>query len=429
MRKTRETRGQSLHNIGGVIGGVSMEFLDRLLGEPTLDKLARDVTRELNELGAQELRVDLAMREMTFRLHGGEMKLYLGNLLQDLRRSRRALRPVVLKRFLDGMLAPDSAIPASYAEARPRLMPVVRRRDDMGVVALSTLAAMEDPSKRFLPATKPLTGELVIALVCDLPTSMAYVNERELPKWQVTFDQALDDALDNLRGLPEHGGWHQIGQGVWSGEWGDAYDSSRILLPDLIHRVGVHDPVVAVPFRNALMLTSAGNEAGIALMAQAIEQHLEDTQRWLSFQLLRLEDRQWQAHAPLVAVDAWHALNLRNAAAVNESQKELLDALHAKREQDLFVASYQMMARDDLGTLSFSVWAEQVDTLLPRTEFIVFNARGHDAARPLLVPWQPALEVVGDLLEATDYAPERFRAKRFPDEAQFARLKELAIDL
>ena len=406
-----------------------MEFLDRLLGAPTLDKLARDVTRELHELGAQELRVDLAMRELSFRLHGGEMKLYLGNLLHDLRRSRRATRPAVLKRFLDGMLAPDSAIPASYEDVRSRLMPVVRRRDDMGIVALSTLGAMEDPSKRFLPATKPLAGDLVIALVCDQPTSMAYVNERELPKWEVTFDQALDDALHNLRGLPEHGGWQQVGQGVWSGEWGDSYDSSRILLPDLIHRVGVRDPVVAVPFRNALMLTSASNEAGIALMAKVIEDHLGGNQRWLSFQMLRLENTSLEPYAPLVAVDAWHVLNLRNSVAVNESQKELLDALHARREQDLFVASYQLMARDDLGTLSFSVWAEQVDTLLPRTEFIVFNARGRDAARPLLVPWQEAIAVVGDLMEATDHAPERFRVRRFPDEAQFARLKELAIDL
>ena len=84
-----------------------MAFLDRLLGAPTLDKLARDVTRELHELGAQELSVDLALREMTFRLHGGEMKLYLGNVLHDLRRSRRGARPALLKRFLDGMLAPE----------------------------------------------------------------------------------------------------------------------------------------------------------------------------------------------------------------------------------------------------------------------------------------------------------------------------------
>jgi hypothetical protein len=403
-----------------------MEFLDRLLGAPTLDKLARDVTRELNALGAQELRVDLALREMTFRLHGGEMKLYLGNVLQDLRRSRRADRPALLKRFLDGMLAPGNAAPTSYEEARTRLMPVVRKASDMGIVALSTGGAADNPDRRFRPATRPLAGELVVALVCDQPTTMAYIGERELAQWQVTFEQALQDALDNLRGLPEHGGWQQIGQGVWSGEWGDSYDSSRILLPDLIHRVGVSDPVAVVPFRNALMLTGASNEAGIALMARVIEQHADDAQRWLSFQLLRLDNTQWLPHAPLVAVDAWHRLNLRNAAAANESQKELLDALHGRRGLDLAVASSQVMAREDLGTLSFCVWPEDGAALLPRTEFIVFDQRG-DPAGPLLVPWAEATSVVGDLMEPTEHVPERWCVRCFPDEARIMRLKEIAI--
>ena len=408
-----------------------MGFLDRLLGTPTMDKLARDVTRALRERDAQDLRVDLEQGEMNFRLHGGEMKLFLGNLLHDLQRCPRARRPALLQRFLDGVLAPDAAIPATYAEARPRLMPVVRRRGDIGIVALSTLSASDDPTRQFVPATQALVGDLVVALVCDRPTSMAYVNEPELPKWQVTFDQALADALDNLRGLPEHGGWCQVGQGVWSGEWGDAYDSSRILLPDLIHRVGVADPVVAVPFRNALMLTSAGNEAGIALMARLVQDHAEDNQRWLSFRLLRLEGTEWLPHAPLVAVDDWHQLNLRNEASINDHQKELLDASHERQEVDLFVAHYQMLARDDLGTLSFSIWSDGVDTLLPHTEYVMF----HPAAKPasldnvLLVAWDAARAVVGELMEPTGHVPERLRVRRFPDTAQWTRLQELAIRL
>lgn len=406
-----------------------MGFLDRLLGAPTMDKLVRDVTRALQRRDAQDLRVDLEHGELGFRLHGGEMKLFLGNLLHDLQRCPRAQRPALLARFLDGVLAPDNAIPATYAQARPRLMPVVRRRADIGIVALSTQSVSDDPARQFLPATRPLVGDLVIALVCDRPTSMAYVNEPELPKWNVTFDQALADALDNLRGLPEHGGWRQVGKGVWSGEWGDAYDSSRILLPDLIHRVGVRDPVVAVPFRNALMLTSAGNEAGIALMAQVIQDHAEDNPRWLSFQLLRLHETRWEPHAPLVAVDAWHLLNLRNESGVNDNQKELLDALHARCDINLFVAGYQMLARDDLGTLSFAVWSNEVDTLLPHTEFIVFALRGQDAGDLLLVAWDEARAVVGELMEPTGHVPERVRVRRFPDAAQLARLRELAISL
>ena len=408
-----------------------MGFLDRLLGAPTMDKLARDVTRALRERDAQDLRVDLEQGEMTFRLHGGEMKLFLGNLLHDLRRCPRAQRPALLQRFLDGVLTPDAAIPASYAEARPRLMPVVRRRGDIGIVALSTLSASDDPTRQFIPATQALVGDLVVALVCDRPTSMAYVNEPELPKWQVTFDQALADALDNLRGLPEHGSWRQVGQGVWSGEWGDAYDSSRILLPDLIHRVGVPDPVVAVPFRNALMLTSAGNEAGIALMARLVQDHAEDNPRWLSFRLLRLEGTEWLPHAPLVAVDDWHQLNLRNEASLNDHQKELLDASHERLGVDLFVAHYQMLARDDLGTLSFSIWSDGVDTLLPHTEFVMFHPAGKPASldNVLLVAWEAARAVVGELMEPTGHVPERLHVRRFPDAAQWARLQELAISL
>ncbi len=406
-----------------------MGFLDRLLGAPTMDRLARDLTHALHRRDAQDLRVDLEQGEMSFRLRGGEMKLFLGNLLHDLQRCPRAQRPALLTRFLDGVLTPDNAIPATYAQARPRLMPVVRRRADIGLVALSTQSVSDDPATRFLPATRPLVGDLVIALVCDRPTSMAYVNEPELPGWQVTFDQALADALDNLRGLPEHGGWRQLGQGVWSGEWGDAYDSSRILLPDLIHRVGVRDPVVAVPFRNALMLTGAGNEAGIALMARIVQDRAQDNQRWLSFQLLRLRGTQWETHAPLVAVDAWHLLNLRNESGVNDNQKELLDALHARRGIDLFVAPCQMLARDDLGTLSFSVWTDRVDTLLPHTEFIVFDPGDGDADALLLVAWDDARAIVGELMEPTGHVPERRRVRRFPDAAQLTRLRELAISL
>ena len=44
-----------------------MGFLDWLFGAPTMDKLARDVTRALHERDAQEPQVDLARREMTFR--------------------------------------------------------------------------------------------------------------------------------------------------------------------------------------------------------------------------------------------------------------------------------------------------------------------------------------------------------------------------
>ena len=87
-----------------------------------------------------------------------------------------------------------------------------------------------------------------------------------------------------------------------------------------------------------------------------------------------------------------------------------------------------MLQRDDLGALSFAVWAETVDTLLPHTEFIVVKPAG-DPPDLLLVAWADAQGVVGDLMEPTDHMPTRSRVRRFPDADQLARLKELAISL
>ena len=404
-----------------------MGFLDRLLGTPTLKSLVRDVTRELLRREAQELRVDLPMRELSFRLNGREMRMFLGNLLHDLQHCRRADRPALLARFLNGALSPDNGVPATYAEARPQLMPVIRRRGDIGVIALSTRAACGDASQQFLPATKPLVDDLVIALVCNRPTSWVYVNERALPQWEVTFDQALDDALDNLRGLPEHGGWQQLGQGVLSGEWGDGYDSSRILLPDLIHRVGVRDPVVAVPFRNALMLTSADNDAGLALMAKIIEDHAGENQRWLSFQPLRLHETQWRAHAPQAALADWNALALRNDAKLYDTQKELLDAHHKRTGVDLFAASIWLLKKSDGKPVSYCVWAVDVDTLLPRTDLVAFAFDKDGEPQTLLVPWADTCRVVGERMEPTTESPERWRVRTFPDAAQLQALDRLAF--
>ena len=405
-----------------------MGILDRLLGAPSLASVARDVTRELRALAVEDLSVDLAHSEMSFRLNGGQMRLFLGNLLHDLQHARRAERPAVLRRFLDGVLAPGASLPATYAEARPLLMPVVRSRGDMGIVELSTVAAAGPADTAFRPATKPLAGDLVIALVCDQPTAMAYVNEGELPKWGVTFDQALADALDNLRGLPEHGGWQQMAGGVWSGEWGDAYDSSRILLPDLIHRVGVRDPVVVVPFRNALMVTNAGNDTGLAVMAKVIEDNLAGNQRWLSFVPMRLTDAGLVPWQPTAATAAWTLLRVRADASVYEAQKSLLDAHHERTHTDIFVATCGALSWGGDGSATYGVWADGVDTLLPRTDLIAFAHKlpnGENAT--LLVPWDAACGVVGELMEATSECPERWRVRTFPDATQCEALAGLVF--
>ena len=394
-----------------------MGFLDRLLGAPTLESVARDVTRELRAMAVESLKVDLSLAEITFRLRGGEMRLYLGNLLQDLQNTPRRDRHATLLRFLDGTLSPELEIPAAYADARASLIPVVRTAADIGIIALCMPDGANDVADQ-LPVTQRLTDELVIAIVHDRPTSMGYITGKQFATWAKTFDEMLADALDNLRGLPEHEGWTQIGP-VWSGAWGDSYGSSRLLLPDLIHRVGIRDPVAAVPFRDSLLITGAGNEAGLALMAKLVEEHSESNQRWLSFKPLRLDGKTWHVFEPQGSAAHWHRLRLRNEGGTYQAQKELLDARHQRTDTDIFVATYSMASKDGGEPFSYAVWADDVDTLLPRTELIAFAwTLPDDTNGSLLVPWDDAVRVVGHLMEPTSESPERWRLRAFPDAPQ-----------
>lgn len=403
-----------------------MGFLDRLLGAPTLESVARDVTRELRAMAVEDLKIDLSLAELTFRLRGGEMRLYLGNLLQDLQNAPRRDRHALLLRFLDGTLSPELEIPAAYADARASLVPVVRTTTDIGIMALCMPQGATDVQEQ-LPVTQRLSDDLVIAIVHDRPTSMGYVTGRQFATWEVTFEQMLADALDNLRGLPEHEGWVQIGP-VWSGTWGDSYESSRLLLPDLIHRVGVRDPVAVVPFRDWLLVTGADNDAGLALMANLIEENAESNQRWLSFKPMRLVERDWHPFVPTTGADGWRRLQRRSEAGAYQGQKELLDASHQRTGSDLFVATFSIAAKEGGEPFSFAVWAEDVDTLLPRADRIAFGCNREDGENDwLLVPWNDAVRVVSERMEPTSHAPARWLVRSFPDAAQREALAGLAV--
>jgi hypothetical protein len=301
-----------------------MSLFDRLFGKPTLEDVAREAVKWLRAAGFEKVDVDLQRGTIAAARGDSPCQIYLGNLLHDYRQAPRRERQSVLQRFLLGVM--DSGPPDRYDDVRARLMPVVRNAAYLGVTRLAALRDA-DASGALRIASKPLVADLVVALVVDSPTSMRYVNEETLEQWGIPFEAALEDALDNLRSLPEHGGWEAPEPGVWSGEWGDAYESSRLLLPDLIYRLGVAKPVAMVPFNGALLVTSADNDDGLRALARVAGQAAPENNRWLSFRLLRLDDRTWkELDAPEHSAASLRELELENQGGAYASQKELLDA-------------------------------------------------------------------------------------------------------
>ena len=401
-----------------------MGFFDRWFGQPKLEDVARVATKWLRAQGFERVEFHRERTEIVAYQGDSPHQIFLGNLLHDYQRTPRRERAALVERFMSGLTPGDEAVPERYEDARSKLMPVVRGAANIDIARLTSLKA-EPRGDGLRLASKPLVGDLVVALVADLPNSMAYVNEDHLTKWSVSFEQALDDALDNLRGLPEHGGWDQLAHGVWSGQWGDSYESSRILLPDLIHRLGVSNPVAMVPFRNTLLVTSAHNEAGIALMANVTSAMASENNRWLSFRLLRLDGTRWtEAQAPADARGALRALDLHGEADAYASQKQLLEDILAARNEDVFVATCQLMQKEDGSVSSYAVWSEGVDALLPRADAVVFTHHEGQVLTQVIVPWATVQEHFAGLMERTDHEPVRYRVRSYPDRTLLAQLGE-----
>ncbi len=77
------------------------------------------------------------------------------------------------------------------------------------------------------------------------------------------------------------------------------------------------------------------------------------------------------------------------------------------------------MQKDDR-QITFCVWGDNVDSLLPRTEIVVFAAGSGIVAAGR---WEHVASVVGDLMLPDDnYYPLRYRVREFPSADQIARI-------
>jgi hypothetical protein len=98
----------------------------------------------------------------------------------------------------------------------------------------------------------------------------------------------------------------------------------------------------------------------------------------------------------------------------------MLDRIYEKKGMDLFVASYSGVKKDDGDIYSYAVWSNGVKTLLPKAEWVMFFRGKGDL--PAVARWEKVEEVVGHLMKATDYYPERVQVEEFPSEKELAAL-------
>lgn len=394
-----------------------MGLLNRLLRKdqlPSKDQFARMVTESIRRAGEKGKFVYDREQFRLLKPCEDGIRLFLGNAYQEYCTARREVRDDLLKRLARSWFVADKEPPDDFEDVKPDLLPVVRSRAYYENARL--LMQIEGRNDADWPQ-QVVAEDAAINLVYDLPEAMRTIAASDLDRWGVTFYEALEVARDNLNRLPHGFIGPQEGEGVYLSACGDSYDASRLLCLDMIRQMKVKgDYIAMVPNRDTLIVTGSDDVDGVAGML-ALAKDAVQKPRMISGLVFRLDGDEWVQWLPGDAHPSYRELRMfwvQSHGQDYNGQKDLLDQLHVKTGEDIFVASYSEMEKDDVLS-SYCVWAKGTLSLLPRTDLVAFVRSEKDAK---VAPWNRAVEVVGDLMQPLDIYPPRYRVEEFPTDEQ-----------
>lgn len=400
---------------------MSLGIFDWFASTPTPEKFARLALRAFADGGHPG---PLSYDADEFRLVGGSggAEIYnLHNAYRDYCAAPRQQRSEVLAHYLRSMQAP--ALPATFAEARSGLRPVLRGRAIVEYMRLTQAA--QDTGKPYLDGSLPFSADSVLMLAYDSPHAIQTLSQSALTDWGVSFEVALAAALDNLRDMSV-ANFVQIAPGVHMAAWDDSYEASRILLADLFFRLEVGgDPVVMMPTRSRLLVVSSNNSAAQLEMLALARRFASDEGRVISALMYRFEQGKAVAYVPPAAQVLAQLEQLKKIYLADDyaSQKQLLDKAYEREQVDIFVATCQLVQKTDSGRLiSYGVWTEGVDTLLPEVDLVALVRPADDsesgAGAPKLVAWDDLRASIAELARSEEGYPARYRLRSFPTPQQ-----------
>lgn len=399
-----------------------MGLFDVFSSKPSRDKFAQMVCAEAARSGLTQ---ELVYSKRDFALlHGEGLKqiFNLHNAYHDYCAAPKSERANVLTNYL-AVLSPLEA-PARYADVRPYLRPIIRNRTFPETLRLTSAARSDEP---FEDPSRAFSEDAVVMLAFDTPETMSSVSLDQIKTWNTTFEAAFADAIENLR---EQGTeqFIEVAPGVFRGAWNDAYDSSRCLMLDMMHRTPAGaDCVIMIPSRGCLLVASSRDLNAQRAMVSVAREALEAEQRAVSSYMYRVADGHLEVFVPQdeTTVQMLTDLQRYGIADAYQVQKELLERLHEQQQTDTFVASCQLIKSKESGRLqTYAVWTKGADTLLPKTDLVALLEMGSDGKSVFerLTTWDSVFNECGALLEPVTGYPVRYRTRDFPSEAQITRL-------
>ncbi|MFG2039330.1 hypothetical protein [Dactylosporangium sp. NPDC048998] len=403
-----------------------MGLLDRLRGTPH-DRFARRVLTAMRDAGVAQARYlpeQFAIEVRRDSKTDSPGIAYLGSLFRECARAGRAERRERIATFLAAVIFNPGA-PQSWEEVAPLLRPLLR----------TVTFGMAAPAAR--PLHRPAWPYLAEFVVVDQPTSIIYVTAKQVVEWGVTERTVYDRARRNMAELARRTSDASDGPGPRSlirmVESGDAYWASHLFVDGWLAaqraRVG-GTPLLFVPDTTGVMLvgrTAEDTQEGLGKLFELVEREYLEAARPISPMALTVGDD--GAVVPFLAppgdpmYEITHRTEVLTASSEYSAQAEHL-------QTEAFVASCTVAQRPDGSVFSVASWAEGVDTLLPRADFVAFPSASWaessaDVADTFFVAWDAVAREV-DLEPEPGVAPERYRLREWPHPGVVERLRRVA---
>ena len=314
----------------------------------------------------------------------------------------------------------EISVPETWAEARRRLVPVLRRCTDP---PMAWRAGRIDPANRLV--RRELVPFVHEVLAIDLDEVRLLVGRGHLATWGVDDEAALQNARANLASIAAQGLKPRPEYGLWQLDAGDGYETSRLVLPGFLQAFGAQvggRPVAIVPANRVLLIGSDAPASleRLLILGDAVFRRADarlcpvPLTVDLDGKVVPLALPDGSPHRP--ALQAAQALL---AAHEYEAQREQLVDL----EPEVPVAAVQLVHDGETGrAFTVSRWERSAgEVLLARTDRVVLaDGRAPEVA----VAWDALERHAASALCTTDLDPPRVRASWPSDEALAALLAE-----
>ncbi|THC46101.1 hypothetical protein [Massilia sp. Mn16-1_5] len=390
-----------------------MGILDFFNRTPTPAKFARIVMQAARERGVDG---PMEFDAQNFRIVLGKNDVVnLHNFYHDYCQAPRAGRDEVVAKYSHLFVRSD--IPDAFDAARRNVLPVLRTRAFLQAARFAPLLDAGVKETRF--AMADFSDDTALLLAYDTEHLTRVLGMEQLATWGVSLEEATAVALDNLRDLAAEK-FIQISPTQFASDWNDAYDSSRLLLADLAHRVAGPRAVAMIPTRGRMLLSAARGKADLLALLQNAKAAIDQEGRRVSTLMYEFVDGRPVPFRPEDEEVACLLADLQRIALQEDyaEQKQLLEQVHEKQGVDVFVATYMLYKGEDQGVFSVATWTEDVDALLPRADklaFVEMNDAGETRSAGVL-EWERVEAAAGHLMQLDpELYPPRYRVKQFPD--------------